>query len=153
MSQIAPQNLLVLILLNFQWQNYSIFDHSYTHRSKDYQTLTHWRFSNSTKNRKGGMEWFERAQHDKTKQNNTSKRILEFYFLCYCPNFSWCMSKTSKDPIQFTFPNHLCDFPFVQLLINVLQVLIINLIHRMPMSFDYYYPQMGMTPISFSSQF
>jgi hypothetical protein len=26
------------------------------------------------------MERFERAQHDKTKQNNTSKRILENFF-------------------------------------------------------------------------
>jgi hypothetical protein len=57
-------------------------------------------------------------------------------FLDACP-------KPLKTQFNFTLPNHLCDFPFVQLLINLLQVLIINLIHTMPMSFVYLFSTIG----------
>jgi hypothetical protein len=97
--------------------------------------------------RTGRGEWndLRELKHDKTKQNKTTLQngslkknsfVIVQTFLDACP-------KPLKTQFNFTLPNHLCDFPFVQLLINLLQVLIINLIHTMPMSFVYLFSTIG----------
>jgi hypothetical protein len=91
------------------------------------------------------MEWFERAQHDKTKQNKTilQKGSLNLFFFVIVQTFLDACPKPPKT--QFNLLSQIIGviFPFVQLLINVLQILIINLIHKMPMSFVYLFSTNG----------